>query len=155
MLALLKKKKWLVIIGAVVLLLVVGAAAAWFLYFKPAQEAAEKAAQQPPPPLHKEPFEALWALPSLEIPISGRMGARTLKVTFSLRLDNAGLEDELSLRQDEVEDGVRLLLSGRSVEEMEKNENRIRLKYDVLRLINGLVETGRVRGVYVTEFLIL
>ncbi|MCG8473534.1 MAG: flagellar basal body-associated FliL family protein [Desulfobacterales bacterium] len=142
-------------IGIFVLLLVAVGTAVWFLHIKPSQETAAQKKQQPPPSLHKESFRALWPLDAMEIPISGRMGARTLKVSFNFHLDSEILEDEFAIRKGEVMEGIGLILSGRSVEEMEKSENRIRLKYEVLRLVNGLMETGRVRGVYITEFLIL
>lgn len=147
------KKKLLVILAGGLVLAMAGAGAAWFFYVKPATE-AEQAAMEPPS-LHKEPFLALWPLTGMEVPLSGRMGQRTLKLGFSFDLDSGALMEEMDLRREEIVEALGLALAGRSVEEMERSGSKVRLKYEALRLVNGLLERGHVTGLYITEFLIL
>lgn len=154
MLGFLKNKKMLLMgLVGVLVLAVAGAGAAWVFYVKPAKEA--EAAEMETPPLHKEPFQALWPLTDVEVPLSGRMGERTLKLGFSFDLDSEVLMDEMALRREEIIEALGLALAGRSVEEMERSGSKVRLKYETLRLVNGLLEGGHVNGVYITEFLML
>lgn len=147
-----RKKLW--VLGAVLLVLVVaGAGAAWFFLGRPAGPVAEEAA--PPPLEHKAAFQTLWALDSLEVPLSGPTGDRTLKIGFSFDLESAALTGEMERRKGEILDALRLSLAGRSVEEMERSGSLVRLKYETLRLVNGLLDGGGVKGVFITEFLIL
>jgi flagellar basal body-associated protein FliL len=147
-----KKKVLVILVGALVLAMA-GAGAVWIFYVKPANEAAQAAMD--PPSLHKEPFQALWPLTGMEMPLSGRMGQRTLKLGFSFDLDSGALMEEMTLRREEIVESLSLALAGRSVEEMERSGSKVRLKYETLRLVNGLLEGGHVKGLYITEFLIL
>lgn len=147
------KKKLLIILAGVLGLALVSAGVAWFFYLKPAGQ-AETAALSPPP-LHKASFQALWPLTGVSVPLSGRNGDRTLTLGFSFELGSEALEEEMTLHKEEIVDALTLALAGRSVEEMERSGSRVRLKYDTLRLVNGLLEGGRLKGVYITEFLIL
>lgn len=147
------KKKWFVSLVGVLGLALASAGAAWFFYLKPAGQA--ETAPLPPAPLHKASFQALWPLTGVSVPLSGRMGDRTLTLGFSFELDSEALEGEMTRHREEIIDALKLALAGRSVEEMERSGSRVRLKYDTLRLVNGLLEGGRLKGVYITEFLIL
>ncbi|WP_175469416.1 flagellar basal body-associated FliL family protein [Desulfoluna spongiiphila] len=147
------KKKLLIILAGGLVLAVVCAGGAWFFLRTPAEEAAME--DVPPPPRHKEPFQALWPLADIQVPLSGRMGDRVLTLGFSFDLNSEVLTEELELRREEIVEALGLALAGRSVEEMERSGSRVRLKYETLRLVNGLLETGRVKDVYLTEFFIL
>ena len=135
------------------LLALVGALSVWLFYIKPARDAAEAAVA--PPALHKEPFQTLWPLEKMDVSLSGRMGERTLTLGFSFDLDSDALVPEMEQRKDEIMEALGLAFAGRSVEEMERSGSKVRLKYEALRLVNGLLSGGRVKGVYITEFLIL
>ncbi|VFQ42639.1 flagellar basal body-associated protein flil [Desulfoluna butyratoxydans] len=149
----LKNKKMVIILAGCLLLAVACAGAAWFLFGESDKEVA--AETEPLPPRHKEPFQALWPLTDIQVPLSGRMGDRTLTLGFSFDLNSEGLAEEMTLRKEEIVEALGLALAGRSVEEMERSGSRVRLKYETLRLVNGLLESGRVKGVYITEFFIL
>jgi len=147
------KKKLLIILAVGLALAMACVGAAWFFSQESTEEAATAAV--PPPPHHKESFQALWPLTGLQVPLSGRMGERTLTLGFSFVLDSEALKEEMALHREEIIEALGLALAGRSVEEMDRSGSRVRLKYETLRLVNGLLERGRVKGVYVTEFFIL
>ncbi|WP_300668944.1 flagellar basal body-associated FliL family protein [Desulfoluna sp.] len=148
-----KKKRLIILIGILVLALA-GAGAAWLFYSQPGDE-VEDAVVEASPPLHKASFQALWPLAGVNVPLSGRMGDRTLRLSFSFVLDSETLKGELEIRREEILEALALSLSGRSVEEMERIGSKVRLKYETLRLVNGLLAGGGVKGVFVTEFFIL
>lgn len=148
-----KKRRLLGILAGVLVLAMLGAAGTWFLYLKSAHKA--ETATRPPSSLHKASFQALWPLLGIDIPLSGRMGERILKLSFSFALDSESLMAEMDLHREEIIEALGLALTGSSVEEMERSGSKVRLKYDTLRLVNGLLGGRRVKDLYIIEFLIL
>ncbi len=148
-----KKRRLLWILAGVMVVAVVGAAGVWFLYLQPTHKS--DTATRPPSSLHKASFQALWPLSGIEVPLSGRMGERALRLSFSFVLDSESLVAEMDRHREEIIDAMKRALDGRSVEEMERSGSKVRLKYYTLRLVNGLLGGRRVKGVYIIEFLIL
>jgi flagellar protein FliL len=149
-----KKKlplKLIVIIGAVILL-AGGGAAGWLLLGgakKPAGHVAGngKAASE-------VPGDLIYEMEIFVVNLNDPGGKRYLKTKISLEYTGAELTDELKLRQPQLRDVVLLLLSSKTLEEIQGTEGKIILRRELILRINQALQKGKIRNLYFTEFVI-
>jgi len=135
-----KKKKGLLIaiIVGVVVLLGGGGGAAWFFMSKGKEEhAAEAEAPKPKTPpvfVTLEPFV---------VNLAGEV-QHYLQVGIDLKVAEAGVGDQIKAHLPEIRNGVLLLLSSKSVEELGTLEGKNRLRDEIRAAVNRPlgVETG-------------
>ena len=153
------KKKGLpikLIIIAVGGLLILGGGgfAAWkfFLAPKPAVEAEGK--KEP----EGKPVDKPGAMMNLEpfvVNLADPAGKRFLKLTMSLDIKDDKLKKEIESRMPQIRDAILLLLTSKSYNEISQVSGKIRLRNDILKIINqALAGAGQVHAVYFVEFVI-
>lgn len=158
--------KLIIIAVAALLVLGGGGAAAYFFLFaddQPAQEEEKTAqdgaakegeakegdkakAEAPGTILNMEPFIVNLADPS---------GKRYLKLTLAVDAKDEAMKADIEARLPQIRDSILLLLTSKTFEEISTVAGKLRLKNEVLKIINrSLGGQTTVHAVYFTEFVI-
>jgi len=98
--------------------------------------------------------ERVLTLEPFVVNITGHDYARYLKVKIELEAESPLVRDELEQRLPQVRDGVIVLLSSRRLSDVTDFEGKVLLKEAILERVNGMLETGDVRQVMFTEFVV-
>lgn len=118
-----------------------------------------QAAQAEPPeenPTGKE-MEApamglLYPMDSFLVNISSDQGPKFLQTQMELEMADPGTEDELGRKKAAIRDAVIVLLSSRSYKELREPTGIKKLREDLLKSINNLLTTGKIKQIYFTQF---
>lgn len=100
-------------------------------------------------------FDHVYTLPSLEIKMGGPEHEKTLKIDIHVELDRPELAVEFNDRKDMLQGAIRSVIAARTLNDMEGAEGKIRLKMALIEELNHRLETGKVRNIYFTDFLIM
>ena len=98
--------------------------------------------------------DRVLALDPFVVNITGHDYARYLKVKVELEAESPTVRDELEQRLPQVRDGVIVLLSSRRLADVTDFEGKVLLKEAILERVNGMLESGNVRQVMFTEFVV-
>lgn len=94
----------------------------------------------------------LYPMESFLVNISSDQGPKFLQTQMELELPDPGLEDEITRKKAALRDAIIVLLSSRSYKDLKEQGGLKKLRADILRSINGLLSTGKVREIYFTQF---
>jgi flagellar FliL protein len=162
-----KSRKLLILIAAGVLGLAGGAGG--FLALRggePPDETAEHGEGHPEESAHGETQEhgpspegelgatQFVALETLIVNVRDQERTRYLKVTAEVELSGDGARTELEQRMPQVKDYAIGLLSSQTAETLQTLEGKARVREELMARLNALLRSGRVLGVYFTEFVI-
>ncbi len=152
-----KKKKLIIIIAAVLLVLLIGGGVAGFLMMKNnKQEEETDPAQEVPVPEISEETEVG---PMIEITefianIISEDNNHYVKAAMSLELTNEAAKEEATLRMPQIRDSVLLLIGNKTYDELHDLQGKKQLKAEILSKINGYLQSGKVRAIYFTDFVV-
>jgi flagellar FliL protein len=123
-----KSKKPMLLIGIVVLALIIGGGAAWFfLGGKPSSGAVAKPKPPAPPVfLTLEPFV---------VNLAGDV-QHFLQVGIDLRVADNAVSEQIKVHLPEIRNGVLLLLSSKSVEDLATVEQKNQLRAEIREAVN-------------------
>jgi flagellar FliL protein len=79
-------------------------------------------------------------------------GERYLKATISLETHDAELLKEIEKRLPQIKNQINNILSSKTIAQMQKNDDRERLRREIQNRVNGLLLGGHVANVYFEEF---
>ena len=152
---------WLLIAGAVVLSLAAGAGGAFFLLSgqqSAGPVAGEEAAAAAAMELREAEGEGfkqrLYSLDPFVVNVTGDGYSRYLKVKIELEADKPELKVELDARISQVRDAVIVLLSSKKLSDITDFEGKSLLKQDIYERVNDILETGELKSVLFTEFVV-
>ncbi|MCH7866287.1 MAG: flagellar basal body-associated FliL family protein [Myxococcales bacterium] len=152
---------WLLIAGAVVLSLAAGAGGAFFILSgqsAPAPVEDTEAAAAAAAELREaegEGFkERLYSLEPFVVNVTGDGYSRYLKVKVELEADSPELKTEIDARLSQVRDAVIVLLSSKKLSDITDFEGKALLKQDIFERVNDVLETGKLKSVLFTEFVV-
>lgn len=129
-----KSKKMLIIIGAVVLLLVVGGGGAfWFMKSKAHTEEGEDAPAKAAEPATPSVF---LPLDMLVVNLADNGGERFAQLGITLELADLKTETLVKQNMPTIRNGVLLLASQRTAEELLTREGKEKLANDILREVS-------------------
>lgn len=98
------------------------------------------------------PQGTLYPLDSFLVNITSDQGAKFLQTQLELELSEASLEEEVTKKRAALRDAIIVLLSSKSYKEL-KEPNGIRsLRSEILKSLNSLLVTGRIKEIYFTQF---
>jgi flagellar basal body-associated protein FliL len=101
-------------------------------------------------------FDYIYIMPSIEIKIGGEPGhEKIFKVDIKLEMDRPELAVEFNDRKEMIQGALRSILANKTIPELESAEAKIRLKMALIAELNRRLETGKVRNIYFTDFLIM
>lgn len=95
---------------------------------------------------------ALYPLESFLVNIASDQGPKFLQTQMELELADPVVEDELSRKKPAIRDAVIVLLSSRSYKELREPVGMRKLRTDLIRVVNNLLSTGKIKDVYFTQF---
>ncbi len=147
-----KKKlplKW-IIIGVVVFLLVGGGILGWFML----KGGDKEDAPHKPTTVSESGFGQIFPLEIFVVNLNDPGGKRYLKTKIELEFVREGFGEELNNRLPQIRDAVLLLLSDKSIENVRGIDGKIALRNELIKKINQILETGKIRNLYFTEFVI-
>ncbi len=116
---------------------------------------AEAAKEQATQRRSTEDFkERLYGLEPFVVNVTGDGYNRFLKLRVELETSEVGLAEELDARLPQVRDALIVLLSSKQLSDITDFEGKALLKEDILERVNDLLESGSVRSVLFTEFVV-
>ena len=81
-------------------------------------------------------------------------GKRYLKTKIDIEYTRAELAEELKQRLPQLRDVILLLLSNKSLDEIQGVEGKIALRRELILRINQVLQGGKIRNLYFTQFVI-
>jgi len=102
--------------------------------------------------LQPQNLGTLYPIESFLVNIASDQGPKFLQTQLELELADPAVEDELSRKKPALRDAVIVLLSSRSYKELREPTGMRKLRTDLLRVINNLLSTGKVKDIYFTQF---
>lgn len=94
----------------------------------------------------------LFPLENILVNINSDQGPKFLQVQMELELNDPVVEDELKKKKPILRDAIIVLLSSRSYRELRESEGMAKLRADLIRSINSLLSSGKVKEIYFTQF---
>ncbi len=141
-----RKRLWIAL--AAVLLLAGGGGGAWWFLHARTDAPAVARVEPPAPPVFIE----------LETFTVNLAGDRILQTTLSLQVAKSGDADQLKLYLPQVKDRLLLLLSSKTVEELQSAEGKESLRADITKRLRAPyakgLEAPAILGVFLTSFVI-
>ena len=152
------RKKLFIIIGAALLVLLIGGGVAGFLLFK----------KDPPPPDDKDPGlsvpvpdltqgEMIGPMVDIEEFIVNIISADSnhyVKASLTVELTSEQTREEVEMRMPQMRDAILLLLGNKTYEELQDLQGKRQLKAELMNKINSFLQTGKVKSVYFTNFVV-
>jgi flagellar FliL protein len=125
------KKKPLILIGAAVFVLLIGGVAAWYLVGHKSQPPAASTEAKPK---HAGP-PVFVTLEPFVVNLAGDV-QHYLQVGIDLRVVDGHVQDQVKLHLPEIRNGVLLLLSSKSVEDLSSVESKNHLRAELREAVN-------------------
>lgn len=94
----------------------------------------------------------LYPIESFLVNINSDQGPKFLQTQLEFELSEPALEDEIARKKPAIRDSIIVLLSSRSYKEMRDPAGMKKLRTDLLKAVNGLLSTGKVKEIYFTQF---
>ncbi len=151
------KKKLFIIIGIVVLVLLIGGGgAAWFFLKKdPAPPQPENPAQQVPvPDLEQTTIGPMVNIEEFIVNIISGDSAHYVKASLTVELTNENVQIEVENRMPQMRDAILLLIGNKTYEELQDLQGKKQLKAELMSKINSFLQTGKVKSIYFTNFVV-
>lgn len=83
---------------------------------------------------------------------AGSNGERYLKAAISLEAYDPAIMAEVEKRLPQIKNQINIILSSKTIEQVQTNEDKERLRREIQSRINGLLTTGNISNVYFEEF---
>ena len=131
--------------------------------------------QPPPPPTPQETIEAelaaekmaakqramtedfkerLYGMDPFVVNVTGDGYNRFLKLRVELETTDSDVKQELDARLPQVRDALIVLLSSKQLSDITDFEGKALLKVDMLERVNDLLDSGAIRSILFTEFVV-
>jgi flagellar protein FliL len=152
-----KKRKMMIIIGAsvLVLLLVLGTGAFFFLKKSHMEEKPDPGKNVPVPELNQAAnIGPMVDITEFIVNIISADGNHYVKSALTLEMTNQAGKDEITQRMPQIRDAILLLVGNKTFEELQDLEGKKQLKAEIMSKINGILQTGKVRAIFFTEFVV-
>jgi flagellar FliL protein len=155
------KLKLIIILLVVLGILGGGGTFAWFKFIAPAigvggesDEEKEKEAEKEEPKNIEITSGPMYPLDSFILNLAGEGGKRFLKLTMELELSDENLNAEITAILPKIKDSILILLSDKTFEDVYTVDGKIKLRNEITARINRFLDTGHIRNIYFTEFVI-
>jgi len=148
----------------ILLVLVIIALSVWIWYIHAGKE---EVAEQKNVPTTKAVTEApvnedlppqgalLFTFEPFFVPLAGSSGEKNfLKISMSVELSSPALQPEIKEKLLVLRRSLYGLISNKRMEDIDSLEGRVRLKKDIAEKMNILLNSGTVKEIYFSEFII-
>lgn len=94
----------------------------------------------------------LYPIESFLVNISSGQGTKFLQIQLELEIIDPAVEDEIAKKKPAIRDSIIVLLSSRTYEELRNPSGMTKLREDLVKSINNILITGKIKAVYFTQF---
>lgn len=150
------KKKLIIIAAALVVLLGAGAAA-YFLFLKKDPTPEEKPNEQVEmiqPDVDDAEIGPMINIEEFIVNIISEDTAHYVKASLTLELTNEKVLEEATKRMPQIRDAVLLLIGNKTFEELQDLQGKKQVKAELKNRINTFLKTGKVKSIYMTDFVV-
>ena len=81
-------------------------------------------------------------------------GTHYLKAAITLELDSPQTLDEVNKRMPQIRDNILLQVGNKTFKELADLEGKLQLRAELVSSLNGILETGEIRKIYFTDFVV-
>lgn len=151
------KRKLIIIIAAVVLVLIVGGVAAWFFLKSkpPSPEELDPGLQVPVPDItQKTEIGPMVNIDEFIVNIISGDTPHYVKASLTVELTSEDVQLEVEQRMPQVRDAILLLIGNKTYEELQDLQGKRQLKAELTSKISSFLQTGKVRAIYFTNFVV-
>lgn len=152
------KKKLIIIIAAAVILLLGIGIAVYFLFLKkppPEEESQNKQVEMVQPPVEDQAdIGPMVDIKEFIVNIISEEGTHYVKASLTLELSNEEVLEEAKKRMPQIRDAVLLLIGNKTFEELQDLQGKKQIKAELKSKINSFLRSGRVKSVYLTDFVV-
>lgn len=146
----------LILIGVAVLVLIGAALVAWQLFLAPGGDETgpdtvsieDKVADL------EDTMTQTYAMETFVVNLNDPGGKRYLKTNIELEYLSEALGEEIAHRLPQLRDLILLLLSSKSLEDIQSVDGKIALRRELIQRINQILTSGKIRNLYFTQFVI-
>ena len=152
-----KKKMIIIIAAAVLLLLVAGGIAAFFLLKKPEvpEEDQDPGLEVPVPELtQSSTVGPMVDISEFIVNIISDEANHYVKAALTIELSNEEVQEEVEKRMPQIRDSILLLVGNKTYEELKDLQGKKQLKAELTSKINGILQSGKVKAIYFTDFVV-
>ena len=145
-----------IVIGVAVLVLAGAGFIAWQLFFTSKTDEAAKEAIPTGEQAEKadESMSKTFTMETFVVNLNDPGGKRYLKTNIELEYMTDEMGEELKHRLPQLRDLILLLLSSKSLDDIQTVDGKIALRQELIQRINQTLTTGKIRNLYFTEFVI-
>ncbi len=151
-----KKKLIIIIVAAVVVLLLIGGAA--FFFLRPAPEPEEEkdpGLDVPVPEITvSQEIGPMVEISEFVVNIISEDERHYVKAALTIELDKEEALDETTKRMAQIRDAILLLVGNKTFEELHDLQGKKQLKAELVSKINSFLQTGKVKAIYFTDFVV-
>jgi len=148
--------KW-VIFSIIFLLIAGGAYFGWAIVLKNPDEQLtdnQKISEEKQAAEDKSDFGQYFSMNDFIVNLNDPSGKRYLKTKIELEFVQEGMKEELHARLAQLRDMTLLVLSSKTMDEIQNVEGKMELKNELIIRINQVLKKGKIRNLYFTEFVI-
>ncbi|PIE58454.1 MAG: flagellar basal body protein FliL [Desulfobulbus propionicus] len=153
------KKKLIIIIGAALLVLLFGTGiAAYFLFLKkvppPGEEETNEQVEMIQPTLDDSEIGPMVNIEEFIVNIIGEGEPHYVKSSMTLEMNNEAVVKEANKRMPQIRDTVLLLIGNKTFEELQDLQGKKQLKAELKSKINSFLKNGKVKNIFLTDFVV-
>lgn len=152
------KKKLIMVIGAVLLVVLIGAGIGLFFLLQGDDQNGEdqqQGAQVPAPELSQTTdIGPMIDINDFIVNIISAESNRYVKASFTLELSNKPVLDEAEKRMAQIRDAILLLVGNKTYDELQDLQGKKQLKAELSSKLNAILQTGQVKSIYFTDFVV-
>ncbi|MFP7756407.1 flagellar basal body-associated protein FliL [Thermodesulfobacteriota bacterium B35] len=153
-----KSKKLIIIIVAAVVLLAGIGAAVYFLVLKkeppPEDQTPEQVKMVEPTAEQEADIGPMLNIDEFIVNIISQDTNHYVKASMTLELSNDKVLEEAQQRMPQIRDAILLLVGNKTFEELQDLQGKKQLKAELKSKINSFLKTGRVKNIYLTDFVV-
>ncbi len=151
------KKKLIIIIAAALVVILGAGAAVYFLFLKkdppPAEEANEQV-EMVQPESNTAEIGPMVNIEEFIVNIIGEDAAHYVKASLTLELSNEEVIEETNQRMPQIRDAILLLIGNKTFEELQDLQGKKQVKAELKSKINSFLKSGKVKNIYLTDFVV-
>ncbi|MCA1797106.1 MAG: flagellar basal body-associated FliL family protein [Geobacteraceae bacterium] len=148
-----KGKLILIIAGIIVVLLCVGIAA-YMLGSNSSGSSKNGGAEESAQSQSNDAIGPMVDINDFIINILDKNETRYLKAAITLELDSEETAAEVNERMAQIRDAILLLVGNKTFAELSDLQGKLQLRAEIIARLNKLLTTGKVKGIYFTEFVV-
>lgn len=152
-----KKKLFIIAGAALVVLLILAGVAGFFLLQKKeaAEEQQDPGLEVPVPELNQTAtIGPMVDITEFIVNIISDEANHYVKAALTIELSNDEVKEEVEKRMPQIRDSILLLVGNKTYEELQDLQGKKQLKAELTSKINGILQTGKVKAIYFTDFVV-